>query len=89
MTVEVIDPVADYAELMETLFDFPAIRAMFAGGFRMAFDAMSAVTGPYATDISRTASARPGHRPQRHAPPDFGGHHPDPNLVHAKDSTTR
>ena len=51
MTVEVIDPVADYAELMETLFDFPAIRAMFAGGFRMAFDAMHAVTGPYATEI--------------------------------------
>ena len=51
MTVEVIDPVADYAELMETLFDFDAIRAMFNGGFRMRFDAMHAVTGPYAKEI--------------------------------------
>src|SRR5690606_1415612 len=45
MVVEVVDPVADYAELMQTLFDFAAIRAMFAGGFRMAFDAMHAITG--------------------------------------------
>ena len=51
MTVEVIDPVADYAELMESLFDFDAIRAMFKGGFRMRFDAMHAVTGPYAKEI--------------------------------------
>ena len=68
MTVEVIDPVADYAELMESLFDFPAIRAMFAGGFRMSFDAMSAVTGPYATEILENRLGAPdGHRPQRHA----------------------
>ena len=51
MTVEVIDPVSDYAELMETLFDFEAIRAMFTAGFRMRFDAMHAVTGPYAKEI--------------------------------------
>ena len=85
MTVEVIDPVADYAELMETLFDFPAIRAMFAGGFRMAFDAMSAVTGPYATEILERRLGAPDGTVRNGTPlPDFGGHHPDPNLVHAK-----
>ena len=63
MTVEVIDPVADYAELMETLFDFDAIRAMFAGGFRMRFDAMHAVTGPYAKEILENRLGAPdGHR---------------------------
>ncbi|HTH15306.1 MAG TPA: alpha-D-glucose phosphate-specific phosphoglucomutase, partial [Magnetospirillum sp.] len=51
MVVEVFDPVADYAELMGQLFDFGTIRALFAGGFRMKFDAMHAVTGPYATAI--------------------------------------
>jgi phosphoglucomutase len=85
MAVEVIDPVADYAELMESLFDFPAIRAMFAGGFRMAFDAMSAITGPYATEIlENRLGAAPGTVRNGTPLPDFGGHHPDPNLVHAK-----
>ncbi len=86
MTIEVIDPVADYAELMESLFDFAAIRTMIKGGFRMTFDAMHAVTGPYATEILVN---RLGADPAliRNAVPlqDFGGHHPDPNLVHAKD----
>ena len=86
MTVEVIDPVADYAELMETLFDFPAIRAMFAEGFRMSFDAMSAVTGPYAQEIIETRLGAPVGTVKNAVPlPDFGGHHPDPNLVHAKE----
>jgi phosphoglucomutase len=86
MTVEVIDPVADYAELMETLFDFPAIRAMFAEGFRMSFDAMSAVTGPYAQEIIETRLGAPVGTVRNAVPlPDFGGHHPDPNLVHAKE----
>ncbi|WP_187970111.1 alpha-D-glucose phosphate-specific phosphoglucomutase [Aquibium microcysteis] len=86
MAVEVIDPVADYAALMETLFDFDAIRAMFAGGFRMAFDAMHAVTGPYATEIlERRLGAAPGTVRNGVPLPDFGGHHPDPNLVHAKE----
>lgn len=58
MQIEVVDPVADYAALMESLFDFPAIRAMFSDGFTMRFDAMCAVTGPYATEISRTGSVR-------------------------------
>jgi phosphoglucomutase len=85
MTVEVIDPVTDYAELMETLFDFPAIRAVFAGGFRMAFDAMSAVTGPYATEILEHRLGAAAGTVRNGIPlPDFGGHHPDPNLVYAK-----
>ena len=85
-TVEVVDPVADYQKLMETLFDFPAIRAMFAGGFTMVFDAMSAVTGPYAKAILEGAlGAKPGTVIHATPLPDFGGHHPDPNLVHAKE----
>ena len=84
MTVEVIDSVSDYAALMEELFDFAAIRAVVASGFTMAFDAISAVTGPYATEIleNRLGFAR---GTVRNGIPleDFGGHHPDPNLVHA------
>ncbi len=85
LTIEVIDPVADYADLMETLFDFDAIRSMIAGGFKVTFDAMHAVTGPYAREI---LVKRLGVAPELvlNAEPleDFGGHHPDPNLVHAK-----
>lgn len=85
MAVDVIDPVADYAQLMESLFDFPAMRAAVAGGFTMAFDAMNAVTGPYAVEILErrlgfAAGTVRGGTPLE----DFGGHHPDPNLVHAK-----
>ena len=86
MTVDVIDPVADYAALMETLFDFEAIRAMFASGFTMVFDAMHAVTGPYATDILEKRLGAPAGTARNAVPSeDFGGHHPDPNLVHAKE----
>ena len=86
LTVEVVDPVTDYAALMETLFDFEAIRALFASGFRMAFDAMHAVTGPYASEIiERRLGAAPGTVRNGTPLPDFGGHHPDPNLVHAKE----
>ena len=71
---------------METLFDFDAIRAMFAGGFRMRFDAMHAVTGPYANEILEGRLGAPAGTVVNGTPlPDFGGHHPDPNLVHAKD----
>jgi len=85
MKLDVIDPVADYAELMESLFDFDAIRAMFKSGFRMAFDAMSAVTGPYALEILENRLGAPKGTARNFVPlPDFGGHHPDPNLVHAK-----
>ncbi|MGE8105196.1 alpha-D-glucose phosphate-specific phosphoglucomutase [Allorhizobium sp. NPDC080224] len=85
MTVEVIDPVADYADLMETLFDFPAIRALIAGGFRVVIDSMSAVTGPYAVEILEKRLGAAAGSVRNEVPlPDFGHHHPDPNLVHAK-----
>lgn len=85
MAVSIVDPVADYATLMETLFDFEAIRALFATGFRMRFDAMSAVTGPYAHEILENRLGAPPGTVVNGVPlEDFGGHHPDPNLVHAK-----
>lgn len=84
LTVEVIDSVADYAELMESLFDFNAIRANVQAGFAMAFDAMSAVTGPYATEILENRLGFPKGTVRNGVPlEDFGGHHPDPNMVHA------
>lgn len=86
MTVEVIDSVADYAALMESLFDFAAIKRAVGGGFTMSFDAMSAVTGPYATEIlEKRLGFAPGTVKNGTPLPDFGGHHPDPNLVHAKE----
>ncbi|WJR65548.1 alpha-D-glucose phosphate-specific phosphoglucomutase [Neorhizobium sp. CSC1952] len=86
MEVEVIDPVADYAELMEQLFDFPAIRALIASGVRIAMDSMGAVTGPYAKEIFENRLGAPEGSVRNFTPlPDFGGHHPDPNLVHAKE----
>jgi len=85
MPVEVIDPVADYAELMESLFDFDAIRALVGSGFTMAFDAMHAVTGPYAHEIlERRLGFAPGSVHNGTPLEDFGHHHPDPNLVHAR-----
>ena len=84
MQVEVIDPVADYAELMASIFDFDAIRQLIAGGFKMRFDAMHAVTGPYAIHIlENLLGALPGTVINGIPLDDFGGHHPDPNLVHA------
>ncbi|ABD26095.1 phosphoglucomutase/phosphomannomutase alpha/beta/alpha domain I [Novosphingobium aromaticivorans DSM 12444] len=84
MTVDVIDSVSDYAELMESLFDFNAIRANVEGGFTMAFDAMSAVTGPYAIEILENRLGFPKGTVRNGIPlEDFGGHHPDPNMVHA------
>ena len=86
LVLEVVDPVADYAALMETLVDFDAIRALFAGGFRMAYDAMHAVTGPYAVEIlERRLGARQGTVRNGTPREDFGGGHADPNLVHAHD----
>lgn len=86
MTVEVVDPVAAYADLMEQLFDFAAIREMIAQGFALSFDAMSAVTGPYAIEIFERRLGAPSGTVRNGTPlPDFGHHHPDPNLVHAKE----
>jgi phosphoglucomutase len=85
MEIEVVDPVADYAELMEQLFDFGKIRALFARGFAMRFDAMHAVTGPYATQILEgQLGASPGTVVNGTPSPDFGGGHPDPNPIWAK-----
>ncbi len=86
MTVQVIDPVSDYAELMESLFDFGAIRALLQGGFRIKFDAMHAVNGPYAKDILEgRLGAAPGSVMNAVPLEDFGGGHPDPNLTYAHD----
>ena len=85
MIVEVVDSVADYAELMESLFDFGAIREAVADGFTIAFDAMSAVTGPYAKEIIERRLRLPVGTVWNGEPlEDFGGYHPDPNPVHAK-----
>lgn len=84
MTVSVIDPVAAYAELMESLFDFAAIRSLFKNGFRIKFDAMHAVTGPYAREILVNRLGAPTNSVMNDVPlPDFGGGHPDPNLTYA------
>lgn len=86
MAVEVVDPVVDYAELMETILDFAAIRGLVRSGFRMRFDAMHAVTGPYAREIlERRLGFPPGTVLNGTPLPDFGGAHPDPNLAYARD----
>jgi phosphoglucomutase len=84
MRVEVFDPVADYAELMARLFDFDAIRQLFARGFTMCFDGMHAVSGPYAHAILEGMLGAPRGTVINGAPlEDFGGGHPDPNPVNA------
>lgn len=86
MTVQVIDAVADYADLMQQLFDFAAIRQLFQSGFRIKFDAMHAVTGPYAQEILINRLAAPADSIMNAVPlEDFGGGHPDPNLTYAHD----
>ncbi|MFO1164042.1 MAG: alpha-D-glucose phosphate-specific phosphoglucomutase [Paracoccus sp. (in: a-proteobacteria)] len=86
MQIEVVDPVADYADLMRQIFDFEKIRALFAGGFRIRFDAMHAVTGPYAKAILEGELGAPAGSVVNAVPsPDFGGGHPDPNPIWAKD----
>jgi phosphoglucomutase len=84
MTVSVIDPVADYAGLMESLFDFGAIRSLLNSGFRIKFDAMHAVTGPYAREIFLSRLGAPEDSVMNAVPlEDFGKGHPDPNLTYA------
>lgn len=85
MKVQVVDPVESYQSLMEDLFDFDALRAMFAGGFTMCFDAMHAVTGPYAHAILEDALGAPKGTVVNGIPrEDFGKGHPDPNPIWAK-----
>lgn len=87
MTVEVIDSVIDYAALMESLFDFDRIRQLFTTGkFRMCMDSLHAVTGSYAHAIFEQRLGAPKGTVQNGVPlEDFGGGHPDPNLVYAHD----
>ena len=91
MRIEVIDPVADYAELMQQLFDFDRIRTLLAGkNFRLQFDGMNAVTGPYAQRILEQQLGAPQGSVMRELPmTDFGGAHPDPNLAHATELQRR
>jgi len=86
MNVLIIDPIEEYADLMAKLIDFKAISAMFQNGFRMCFDAMHAVTGPYAHEILEKRLGAPKGTVINGKPsPDFGGGHPDPNPVWAKE----
>lgn len=90
MRVLVVDPVVDYTELLQSLFDFDAIRDLFRSGFRMAFDAMHAITGPYARHIFETLLGAPAGTVLRAEPlPDFGGLHPDPNPTWCQDLLQR
>lgn len=85
-TVQVIDAVADYADLMQSLFDFAAIKSLLASGFEIKFDAMHAVTGPYAKEIFLKRLGAPASSLMNCEPlEDFGGGHPDPNLTYAED----
>lgn len=82
--VEIFDPIADYAAVMEELFDFAALKELFRGGFRLVFDAMHGVTGPYAHHLFEERLGAPAGTVVNGVPlPDFGGGHADPNLVHA------
>ncbi|MBR1904142.1 MAG: alpha-D-glucose phosphate-specific phosphoglucomutase, partial [Alphaproteobacteria bacterium] len=85
MEIEVIDYLTPYVEMMEEIFDFDAIRKLFAGGFRFVFDAFNAVTGPYAQKIFEDILGAPKGSVMNAVPmEDFGGLHPDPNLIYAK-----
>ena len=86
MTVEVVDAVADYADLMASIFDFDAIRNLLSGGFRVVMDSLHAVTGPYAKEILENRLQAPAGTVRNGEPlEDFGGGHPDPNLVYARE----
>lgn len=85
-SVEVIDPVRDYADLMESMFDFAAIRTLFSGGFSIKFDGMHAVTGPYAQEIFTQRLGAPATSLMNcQVSETFGGGHPDPNLTYAEE----
>ncbi len=87
LQIEIIDPVTDYADLMAEIFDFPAIRALLCNGrFQMRFDAMHAITGPYAIEIlEKRLGAAPGTVMNGVPQSDFAGGHPDPNLTYAEE----
>lgn len=86
MKIEIIDPIEDYVAMMQEIFDFDAIKALFKSGFTMVFDAMNAVTGPYAVKIfEEILGAQKGSVKNFVPKEDFGGLHPDPNLIYAKE----
>ena len=87
MDVDIIDPVEDYAELMAELFNFEAIKRLFKNNdFRIRFDAMHAITGPYAKEILEHQLGAPAGTVINGTPlTDFGKGHPDPNLTYAKE----
>ncbi len=81
--VVVFDPLKDYTELMQSLFDFDLLRAYLTGGFRMLFDAMHGATGPYGKHIFEECLGAKDVVMRGNPLEDFGGGHPDPNLVYA------
>ena len=84
MQIEIIDSVSDYVEMMESIFDFDALKKLFKNGFKMKFDAFNAVTGPYAIRIfEEILGAEKGSVINSQPLPDFGGKHPDPNMTYA------
>lgn len=87
INIRIIDPVDDYAELMRSLFDFDLLKQVISSGkLTLRFDAMHAITGPYATRILQDILGAPAGSVINEIPlEDFGGHHPDPNLAHAKE----
>lgn len=86
MQIEIIDPIKDYVLMMQEIFDFSAIKKMFENGFTMVFDAMNAVTGPYAVEIfENILGAKKGTVINNIPMPDFKGLHPDPNMIYAKE----
>jgi phosphoglucomutase len=88
--IEVIDPFSDYIELLRELFDFEALRRLFEGGFRLLFDGMHGIAGPYAQRIFEGLLGAPQGTVLRGDPlEDFGGHHPDPNQVQAAELIRR
>ncbi len=91
LKITVIDPVSDYAELMQTIFDFPLLKQCISSGYiTLLFDAMSAITGPYAKRILVDILGAPAESVINGEPlEDFGGHHPDPNLAHAHELAER
>ncbi len=90
-TIKIIDPVADYADLMQSIFDFPSMKRLLTSGeFRICFDAMHAVTGPYAVELlENRLGASQGSVINATPLEDFGGGHPDPNQAHAKELIKR
>lgn len=90
LTITIIDPVDDYADLMASIFDFDLLKNCISSNYiTLCFDAMHAITGPYATRILEDILGAPKGTVINGVPlEDFGGGHPDPNMAHAKELTS-